>query len=152
MQSREKYPWIYDILFLLVFVLAGYLRLTGVDWGEGQHQHPDETTFSGVLYALQAQKCTDETVSVEACPPEQKRWLSLGDYFNSKTSPLNPYNRGYGSFVYGNFPITLLRIAANILPPQTDLRLFGRQASAFADLFTILLLYLIVSRVYNRRV
>ena len=32
--NREKYSWIYDVFFLLVLVLAGYLRLTGVDWGE----------------------------------------------------------------------------------------------------------------------
>jgi len=52
--NREKHFWIYDILFLLVFVLAGYLRLTGVNWGEGQHQHPDENFLTGVLGSLRA--------------------------------------------------------------------------------------------------
>src|SRR5688500_114842 len=149
--NRDRYPWLYDVLFLLVLVLAGYLRLSGVNWGEGQGQHPDENTFSGVLYSLQAQKCIDETVPVEVCPPEQKRWLSIGDYFNSKTSTLNPYNRGYGSFVYGNLPMTLIRIAADAMNPS-DLRIFGRQASAFADLLALVFLYFIVSRLYDRRV
>jgi hypothetical protein len=55
MNSREKYPWLYDILFLLVFLLAGYLRLTGLDWGQGGGQHPDENHFSGVLESLRTQ-------------------------------------------------------------------------------------------------
>ncbi len=33
MNRREKYSWLYDVLFLLVLVLAGYLRLSGVNWG-----------------------------------------------------------------------------------------------------------------------
>ena len=111
--NREKYPWLYDVLFLLVLVLAGYLRLSGVNWGEGQHQHPDENFLAGVLGGLQAQKCADETIPVEVCPAEQKRWLSLGDYFDSDTSTLNPYNRGYSFFVYGNLPMTIARFAVD---------------------------------------
>jgi YYY domain-containing protein len=149
--TREKYPWIYDVLFLLVFALAGYLRLTGVDWGEGQHQHPDENTFTSVLYLMQAQKCADPDRPAIACRPEQKRWLSLADYFNSKTSTLNPYNIGFGSFVYGDLPMVMIRVAAD-LTNQINPRFFGRQVSAFADLFAILLLYLVVSNLYNRRV
>src|SRR6266498_6135056 len=151
MNRREKYPWIYDLLFLLVFALAGYLRLTGVDWGEGMGQHPDENTFSGVLYSMQAHKCADPNTPITVCPPEQTHWLSIGDYFNSKTSTLNPYNLGYGSFVYGDLPMIMIRVAAD-LSNQTNARLFGRMASASADLFAIFLLYLIVSNLYNRRV
>src|SRR5512140_13328 len=151
MKTREKYPWIYDVLFLLVFVLAGYLRLTGVNWGEGQHQHPDENFLSGVLGSLQAHKCVDASIPVEACPPDQKHWIGLGDYFNSKTSTLNPYNRGYAFFVYGDLPMTIVRIAADAMQ-EYDVKILGRQFSALADLFTILFLYLAVSRLYNRRV
>ncbi|HET9910419.1 MAG TPA: DUF2298 domain-containing protein [Anaerolineales bacterium] len=152
MVHREKYPWLYDVLFLLVFVLAGYLRLTGANWGDNGGQHPDENHFSGVLGALQAQKCADPALLVQACPPEQKRWISLGDYFNSQTSPLNPYNHpGIGSYVYGNLPMTLIRVVADATG-KTDMRLFGRQFSALADLFAIFFLYLLVSRLYSRRV
>jgi len=149
--DREKYSWLYDVLFLLVLVLAGYLRLSGVNWGEGQGQHPDENTFSGVLHSLRAHKCMDVLIPVDACPIEQQRWLSIGDYFNSKTSTLNPYNRGYGSYVYGDLPMTAIRVVAEATE-QTDLRIFGRQASAFADLLAVVFLYFIVTRLYNRRV
>ena len=151
MKPREKYPWMYDVLFLLVFVLAGYLRLTGVNWGEAQHQHPDENFLASVLASLQAQKCADPTLPVEACPPNQRKWLSVADYFNSKTSTLNPYNRGYAFFVYGDLPMTMVRVAADALQ-KYDVKILGRQFSALADLFTILCLYLAVSRLYNRKV
>lgn len=149
--NREKHSWMYDILFLLVFVLAGYLRLTGLNWGEGQHQHPDENFLSGVLGSLRAQTCVDETIQIDACPEEQKRWLSIGEYFDSKTSPLNPYNRGYAFFVYGNLPMTMVRIAVEATG-QLDVKMLGRQFSGLADLFTIFFLYLLVSRMYGRRV
>ena len=108
--NHKKYSWLYDVLFLLVLILAGYLRLTGVNWGEGQHQHPDGNFLSGVLGSLQTHKCDDAAIPVEACPPEQKHWISIGDYFNSKTSTLNPYNRGYSFFVYGNLPMTIVEL------------------------------------------
>ena len=151
MNYREKYPWIYDVLFLLVFLLAGYLRLAGANWGEGGGQHPDENHFSGVLEGLRTQTCDDAALSVEMCPPEQLHSIGIRDYFNSDTSPLNPYNRGAGSYVYGNLPMTIIRIAADAID-ATNLRLFGRQFSSLADLFAIFFLYLLVSRLYGRRV
>jgi YYY domain-containing protein len=149
--TREKHPWIYDVLFLLVFLLAGYLRLTGINWGEGQHQHPDENFLTGVLGSLRAHTCMDESVPVDLCPPEQQRWMTLGEYFDSETSALNPYNRGYAFFVYGNLPMTLVRITAEATE-QFDVKTLGRQFSALADLFTIFFLYLLVSRMYGRKV
>lgn len=151
MNHREKHFWLYDILLLLVLVLAGYLRLTGVDWGEGQHQHPDENFLSSVLGSLQAHKCADEFIPIDACPAEKRVWMSIGDYFDSRTSTLNPYNRGFAFFVYGNLPLTVVRVAAEATG-QFDVKMLGRQFSAFADLLTILILYAIVSRLYNRRV
>ena len=149
--NREKHSWIFDILFLLVFILAGYLRLTGVNWGEGQHQHPDENFLTGVLGSLRAHACVDETIPVDACPPEQQRWMNIGEYFDSKTSTLNPYNRGYGFFVYGNLPMTIVRVASEATE-QFDVKTLGRQFSALADLLTIFFLYLLVSRMYGRKV
>src|SRR5512138_3498332 len=149
--NREKHSWMYDLLFLLVFALAGYLRLTGVGWGLGEHQHPDENTFSSVLYFMNAHKCVNPKLPVEVCPPSQQRWMNVADYFNSKKSTLNPYNIGFGSFVYGDLPMIASRIVMD-LTGETNARIFGRQASALADLIAIFLLYLAVSNLYNRRV
>jgi YYY domain-containing protein len=148
--QRER-SWLYDVLFLLVLFLAAYLRLTGVNWGEGQHQHPDENFFTSVAESLRARTCEDPAVTVDMCPPEQRRWIGPGEYFNTDISPLNPYTRGHAFYVYGNLPLTIIRIAADAMN-QTNLRLFGRQFSALADLFAIVFLYFIVSRLYGQRV
>ena len=150
----EKRAWLYDLLFILVLLLAGYLRLAGSDWGEGYHQHPDELFLSGVLGSLRAQSCENPLISVDSCPEDQKHWLSIGQYFDTATSTLNPYNRGYSFFVYGNLPMTIVRVTAEALGADglEDLKFLARQMSALADLFTIFVLYLIVSGLYGRRI
>jgi len=70
----EKRAWLYDLLFILVLLLAGYLRLAGFDWGEGYHQHPDELFLSGVLGNLNAHACKIPNTSVDRCPQDQQRW------------------------------------------------------------------------------
>jgi YYY domain-containing protein len=151
--QREKHPWIYDVLVIAVLAVAAFLRLSGADWGELQHQHPDELFLTGVLANLRAHECMDDSVPIDACPPEQQRWIGLDDYFDTKTSTLNPHNRGFAFFVYGTLPMFIIRYTAE-LTGQTDygqLKLLGRQFSALADLGTILLLYVIAARLYNRR-
>ena len=150
----EKRAWFYDLLFILVLLSAGYLRLTGVKWGEGYHQHPDELFLVGVLDNLRAQACDDPLISVDACPEDQKHWLGIGEYFNTANSTLNPHNRGYSFFVYGDLPMTLVRYAIEITS-NDDIgvsKFFARQFSALADLFTIFILYLLVSKLYGRRI
>ncbi|MBI5944884.1 MAG: glycosyltransferase family 39 protein [Chloroflexi bacterium] len=150
----EKRAWMYDLLFILVLLLAGYLRLSGVKWGEGYHQHPDELAMMGWLDNLRAHTCIDMSIPVEACPPEQQRWLTLGEYFDSSTSTLNPYNRGTSFFPYGNLPMTIVRVALEFSHNEDigNSKFFARQFSALADLFTIVLLYLIVSKLYGQGV
>jgi YYY domain-containing protein len=150
----EKRAWLYDLLFILILLLAGYLRLAGSNWGEGYHQHPDELFLSGVLGSLNAHTCDLKGVPVDLCPADQLRWMSIGEYFDTAKSTLNPYNRGYSFFVYGNFPMTLVRVTAEAFDMDGlgTLKLLARQMSAFADLFTIFVLYLIVSGLYGRRV
>jgi len=151
--QREKHPWIYDLLLITVLAAAALLRLSGADWGELQHQHPDELFLSGVVANLRAHECEDPTIAIDDCPPEQQKWIGFGTYLDTKTSTLNPRNRGYGFFVYGTLPIFILRYTAEMTGNLgvDALKLMGRQFSAYADLGTILLLYFIVARLYNRK-
>lgn len=150
--TQEKRSWIYDILLVAVMILAAYLRVTGVEWGEGQHQHPDELFLSGVVDNLRAHVCMDADTSIEACPPDRQRWMNPLEYFNTAESTLNPRNRGAGFYVYGNLPVTLVRVTYEAMGENAGpLKYFGRQFSAIADLFTILILYFIVARLYNRK-
>ncbi|MBI5935179.1 MAG: glycosyltransferase family 39 protein [Chloroflexi bacterium] len=148
----SKRSWIYDLLLIAVLALAAYLRVTGVEWGEGYHQHPDELFLTGVVENLRAHSCMDEGTPIEACSPERQRWMTIGEYFDTANSTLNPRNRGAGFYVYGNLPVTLVRVAYEAIGPEAGpMKFFGRQFSALADLFTILILYFIVARVYNQK-
>src|SRR5512141_2584951 len=152
--NSEKHPWIYDLLLILVLVVGAYFRTVGLNWDAEQHLHPDERFLTMVESALQVKQCDLPKTQLEACPPEHVHWLSLAAYLDTPDSPLNPVNRGYGFFVYGDFPIVVVRYVAEWLG-QTgydQVHLVGRQLSALSDLLTILVLYIIGSRLYNRRV
>lgn len=153
--NNSKHSWLYDILFVFILLMAGYLRLSGNQWGEGYHQHPDELFLTGVLDNLRAHVC-DEPVGapVESCSPENLRWMNLGEYLNGAKSTLNPFNRGYGFYVYGNLPLTVTRALMEATGNDNigASKFFARQMSAIADLFAIFFLYLLVSRLYGRKV
>ncbi len=147
-------PWIYDLALILVLLAGAYLRTTGLDWDQGQHLHPDERFLTMVESSIQPRTCLLPATPVEACPPEEKSWISLPDYFDTATSTLNPHNRGHGFFVYGTLPIFIVRYVAEWLGQMgyDQVHIVGRQLSAIADLGTILVLYFIASRLYGRRV
>ncbi len=152
--TSEKRTWIYDLLLIIVLAIGTYLRVTGLNWDAGQHLHPDERFLTMVESALEVKKCALPVTPLESCPADEVHWLGLGDYFNTAASPLNPQNRGYGFFVYGDLPIVMVRYIAEWVG-QTgydQVNLVGRQVSAISDLLTILLLYIIAARLYNRRV
>lgn len=81
-------------LFLIgVLAIGASFRFVGLNWGEGQPIHPDEEFLRQVVSAVEL--------------PD--RW-SL--YLDTANSPLNPYNRGHGFFVYGTLPLFLTRAVA----------------------------------------
>ena len=152
--TSSKRLWVHDLLLIVVLAAATWFRVVGMNWDADQHLHPDERFLTMVETALQVRRCALPEVPMELCPSDQVRWLGLGDYLDTGTSPLNPHNRGYGFFVYGDFPIILVRYVAEWLG-QTgydQVHLVGRQVSALSDLLTIVLLYVIAARVYDRRV
>ena len=133
--TGEKRAWIYDLLLIVVLLGAAYFRVVGLHWDETQHLHPDERFLTMVESALQPV-------------------ASLGDYFNTTASTLNPHNQGYGFYVYGDLPLLIVRYLAQWLG-QTgydQVNIVGRQFSTAADLGVIFLLYLIASRLYGRKV
>ena len=123
------------VLMLLVIVLLGaYFRLINLEWDEGFHLHPDERYLSMVLNDIQ---------------PVQK----AKEYFDTSVSVLNPNNSGYTFFVYGTFPIFIIRYVGEWIG-QTGydpITLVGRQLSAVFDLVTVLLVFLIAYKLYNQK-
>ena len=135
----------------LILALAGWLRFSGSSWGELQHQHPDENHLSSVADRLRAKVCGDPTREVDTCPPEQRRWIGVRHYFRTSVSTLNPYNRGFSFYVYGNLPLTIVRVVADATG-VTDMRQLGRWLSAAADVVAVLWLYVLAAHLYGRRV
>ncbi|MHB1355161.1 MAG: DUF2298 domain-containing protein [Anaerolineae bacterium] len=136
-QRRElvKHPRFHWVLLALILLLAGVLRLTGLNWDEGQHLHPDERFLTMVETSL--------------------NWpSSLGQYFDTANNPLNPYNTGYGSYVYGLFPLMLTKVAGQItgFTGYGEINLVGRVLSALMDMGCVFFVYLIGRRLYSLRV
>ena len=162
---KNSRAWIYDLLFVIVLLVAAFFRFTGINWDQGQHLHPDERFLTMVETSITPVK-------------------SLSEYFNTDTSTLNPHNVGHGFYVYGDLPIFIVRYAAEFMSSISqgaaqyvtdhgeggigqffaflsqktnwagydEVVLLGRVLSGIADLGVIFLLYLIAARIYGRKV
>src|SRR5512145_278128 len=153
--TKKRWTWLPIVLLLIGIIAFGaYFRFGGLDWSQGNPLHPDENFLSQVTSAIQ--------------PPSD-----LGEYFDSKMSPLNPYSKGFGLFVYGDLPIFITRYAADVLDSvcQTNealcltkdgatypyasyqgIQLLGRALSGLLDLFTLIFMFFIGKRLYSVKV
>ena len=117
------------ITFLGIIILAAFFRLYGINWDQDHHLHPDERFLTMVSTSI--------------------KWpQSISEYFDTAKSTLNPHNMGYPFFVYGTFPIFFTKFIAESLGmgDYTNLTLIGRELSAFVDLGTVILVFLITKR------
>ncbi|MBM4432006.1 MAG: glycosyltransferase family 39 protein, partial [Chloroflexi bacterium] len=125
---------IVPVALALILLLGGAFRFTGVNWDNSLHFHPDERHIWMVALSLSLPQ-------------------SLSEYFDTATSPLNPYNRG-SSFVYGTFPLFLTKWLGEglKLADGEHIHLLGRVLSASFDLLTVLTMFLIGRKLYDARV
>ena len=146
----------------LLFVIVGIalvLRLWGVNWDEGHHLHPDERFLSFVV----------NDVSVPS---------SIDDFFDTSTSSFSPYNRNHNQFVYGTLPLFTTKISGEIADELENKPIFstisetlfnnhdgqdlslagyqgnliGRVLSALFDVGSVIMIFLIGSLLFNRKV
>ena len=118
---------------LIVLLLGAYFRLTGLFWGEYEYPHPDERFLVWVV--------------ADIAPVD-----SVAEYFDTAKSSLNPANRGHAFYVYGDFPVILTRYVAESAFDSTgwmEVIQTGRALSAFFDLITVLLVFLMARRIAN---
>lgn len=137
----------WQVAFVAIVLLGAGLRLHGMYWDKPAdapgplQMHPDERFLSMVADRIDWPK-------------------SLGDYFDTKTSPLNPYNDGQtNSYVYGTFPLFLVKGIATIAGDDPagvgnsydkDI-VWGRAITAMFDSMTIMLVFALGWRLFNRR-
>jgi hypothetical protein len=130
---------------LVAIVLLGFsLRVYNVNWDDGTHLHPDERHVTSVSASLRVPS-------------------SISEYFDTDSSPLNPYTHDAPSFVYGTLPVFLDKVISESLDwassqPVLDkfvpagqvektsydqTNLVGRGLAAFFSAGTVLLIFLI---------
>jgi YYY domain-containing protein len=123
----------YRLVLLAILLLAAALRFIGLDWDNGYYLHPDERFMV--------------MVTVDTTWPD-----SIFQYFDSATSPLNPYNTRHSTFVYGTFPLFLTKAVSTFFGTDVygEMHLAGRAVSALADTGTVFLAAWIARRFFGR--
>lgn len=117
-------------LLLALILLVGFiLRIYNTGWDQYQLLHPDERFLLMVTRKVELP-------------------TSLRTYLDPQQSPLSPYNNGYRFYVYGDFPLLLIKSAAKVFQyhTYTHLALVGRTLAALFDTGTIFLVYLIAKQ------
>ena len=121
------------IIFLLILSLGALFRFTGLNWDHNNHLHPDERFLTMVGNAI--------------------TWpTSFTQYLDTNASPLNPHNHNFNFYVYGTYPVYLVKLIAHFLTQDTyhGLVLVGRATSALFDLGTLVLVFLITHKLTSR--
>lgn len=131
---------------LIALILIGiFFRFYGMNWDDGALLHPDEYGFANTLTRLSFPR-------------------SLGEYFNTRLSPISPYNKYDEAGLktsdgpdnrmrWGQLPILIIRLAAEVsgTTGYSEARLTGRVLSALADVGSLLLLILIARLLFRDR-
>jgi YYY domain-containing protein len=158
-------PLIYDVLLLYILFIGVFFRFVGIQWGDFQYLHPDERFLIWVGTDIQPIG-TPEVVlgtppntinnpwraNFPSAYPDCQNW---GGYFDASCSPLNPNNRGHPFYVYGTLPMFLTRYMVQWIYGHTgfnEMTIVGRVLSALVDLLSVVLVYAIGSRVFNKSV
>jgi len=128
----NKQEW---LIFLAILIIAVFLRLAGVAWDQNQHLHPDERYMT--------------MVASEISWPS-----SLSEYLNPETSSLSPINKGYDAYVYGTFPLFLVKATADLVGDSNynTIPLVGRVVSSVFDLGTLILLFWLGKKIFFKQI
>ncbi len=124
-------------ILILIFILAAIFRLYGLNWDENNHLHPDERFLTMVTTSLEFPK-------------------SIRGFLDPKLSTFSPYNKGYPFYVYGTFPLIVVKFFSSFIHlnaiPYNNITLVGRTISAFLDLGTLLLVFLTALKIFNKEI
>ncbi len=129
---------------ILIVLLAATFRFTGIDWDDGHHLHPDERFLTIVVNDIKW--------------PESN---FISSYFDEANSTLNPRNMGKTFYVYGDFPINVVKgvvVLMDEVVPREDGQSWqgygqaykvGRVLDGVMDLGTLLVLFALGYRLYR---
>ena len=159
---REELAWArsrlavaprWAVILPLILVVALALRLNGLDWDNGNFYHPDERSF--LLRAACMHSVLTESPGWEFCqspelPPDNPGFPSIGAFFDKDASPLNPHWFPLGSVLI--YLLVAVRFLLGLFMDGVglnDLALAGRIISAFVDVATAWLVFLLGRRLFG---
>ena len=135
---------IFEILLVLIILLGIGYRFYNMNWDSGALLHPDEYGLTNTLTQLHMP-------------------ASMKDYFNTRIAPMSPYNKydANGETIangpdntmrWGQLPMLIIRTAAEALnrTGYQELRTLGRYLSALMDVGSIILLFIIARKLFDR--
>jgi YYY domain-containing protein len=168
------------LALVALLIVGAYFRFTGQNWDDYTHLHPDERFLTQVAEAIGGSVLipTDKDPAEqqrhrEECLRRYPETGGVGDFFDAYCSTWNPNNVGYGLYVYGQLPLFTVRATAEIVSsiaatqasatedPNDDVvarsltgyngvHLIGRMVSATAELTSLIFLFLIGRRLFNK--
>lgn len=122
--SDKRVHW---ALIAIIVIVAIYFRFNGINWDQGYMLHPDERFVVMVTNAM--------TI------PE-----SFIQYLIPAESPMNARNVGYDFFVYGSFPLILVKLLAvgTDMDTYNNTAILGRAISAIFDILVVVYVFKMV--------
>ena len=134
----------HQLALALLIGLALFLRLFGINWDQGGLYHPDERAILSRVEEISfpthdLSSLFDESSSLNPC----------GEFRSGAC-----VDRGW--FPYGSLPLYMLKLTSFLAPPWLEepslhqLAIMGRATSAIFDVATILLVYLVATRLFGR--
>lgn len=145
-------------LLVLVMVVGGVFRFTGLNWDDFTHLHPDERFLTDVASSLNGSYRSRDPV-IEKCYARYPDTEGRGGYFDAECSLLNPHNVGKDLYVYGTLPLFMARGAGDLVNQLTGqtvwstysgVHLVWRTLSALAEMGAILLVFFIGIRLHDK--
>ncbi len=110
-----------NVLLLVIMLVGGYFRYTGLNWDDFTHLHPDERFLTDVVQGLGRQlnpsgSAEAAAVQVATCLQRYPDTAGMGTFFDAYCSALNPINANstHGLYVYGTLPLFIVKAAGDL--------------------------------------
>ena len=146
MSIRRLTPTPHAVALIAIFLLAGFLRVYGMNWDQGTYLHPDERFIAIV---------SSERIDFPSLS-------NIGSLFDPAHSPINPRRDGPDgkplSFAYGTLPLYVQSVVSWAVNHVSDrnyrdysnIYRVGRPLNVMIDLGTLLIVYLLARRMSGR--
>ncbi len=166
MMKNFRSRTLFDLLFVLVLLGAAYVRLMGLNWDQSQHLHPDERFMTMVSTALSPVQSFSEYFDTanSTLNPHNRGYgfyvygtlpvfivRYVAEWMSQGAAQAASYLFEHGEDGFFAPLMTALATTPN-WAGYDEITLVGRVFAALSDLGSIVFLYLIAARLYNRKV